>query len=243
MTDRVLRRLNCSRVARAAALAGLLIGLAASPVAAAPLGDLAATTVAVETALKQKRPTAAEALARDALRLVEQTPAMESLEVANLNRLLGDALFDQQKFVEAEPYYRRALTLRQNRLGRDHLDTATSANDLGLVLKRQGRFADAIPFYLEVVAIHEVLQGPNHPETAKATFWLARIYDANGQYTEAAAAMGRAAERAALALGPRDPTTIEWLGERAAMLHDAGDLAAAEPAYIEANRLGEMVFE
>jgi CHAT domain-containing protein len=243
MTDRVLRRLNCSRVARAAALVGLLIGLAAWPVAAAPVADLAARTVAVETALEQKRPTAAEALARDALRLVEQSPATESLEVANLNRLLGDALFDQQKFVDAEPYYRRALALRSSQLGRDHLDTATSANDLGLVLKLQGRFADAIPFYLEVVAIHEVLQGPNHPETAKATFWLARIYDANGQYAEAAAAMGRAAERAALAFGPRDPTTVEWLGERAAMLHDAGDLAAAEPAYGEANRLGEEVFE
>ena len=54
------------------------------PFAAAPVADLAAKTVGVETALKQKRPTAAEALAREALRLTEQSLGTESLEVVNL---------------------------------------------------------------------------------------------------------------------------------------------------------------
>ncbi|MBI4923895.1 MAG: CHAT domain-containing protein [Devosia nanyangense] len=242
MAARVRRRLHHKSLP-AAMLACALLGIFVAPVLAGSVDDMAARAAAVETALSDKDAVAAEGLAREALELAEQSAAAATLAAANLNRLLGDALFSQEKFVEAEPYYRRALALREEQLGAGSVDTSISANDLALVLKRQQRFAEAEPYYRQVVAIRETVEGPNHPDTARAAFWLSRILDAQGRFADAAGAMADAVVRAAIAFGENDPTTIEWMGERAAMLHDAGDHAAAEPVYIEAIRSGEAVFE
>ena len=55
--------------------------------------------------------------------------------------------------------------------------------------------------------------------------------------------MGTAVERATAVFGRTSRDTIQWLGERADMLQDAGDFATAEQVYIEANALGTAYLE
>ncbi|MEO6012604.1 MAG: CHAT domain-containing tetratricopeptide repeat protein [Devosia sp.] len=217
-------------------------GLAVTQAMEGVAETIAQQTAEIEAALRDKKPVEAEVLARDALAFAESM-GPETLEVANLSRLFGDALFYQSRIVEAEPYYRKALTLREKLLDPNSLDIAISANDLGIILKRQNKFVEAEPYYRQVIAIREAAQGHDHADTARAVFWLSRNLDANAQYAEAAAAMADAVARATVALGPNDPTTVEWLGEYAAMLHDSGDYAAALPAYLDAITMGEAVLD
>ncbi|MEO6396649.1 MAG: CHAT domain-containing tetratricopeptide repeat protein [Devosia sp.] len=226
----------------AALLAVVLLALVALPAWADPADDLAARVAAIEAVLADKDGVAAEPLAVEALALAEATIGADSLEVANLNRLLGDAYFYQERFAEAEPHYRVAFALREKRLGTNDVDTAVSANDLAIILKRLKRFTESQIYYEKVLAIREGLFGENSPEEAKANFELARIIGLNGKGVEAAAMMDRAIAKAAIAYGPNDPTLADWMIEKAAILHEAGETELAETAYVQAIAFGESVY-
>jgi CHAT domain-containing protein len=222
------------------ALVFVLTCVLAAPVpvtVAAPADDIAALVEQIEASISDS-PTDAEATAREALALAEREFGSEHLATANLHRLLGDALFNQERFTEAEPHYRDAAAVRETLLGTYHADTAISLNDLAIVLRRQARYDEALPLYAKVLDIREQVLGPNDPNTARSTFWLARLLQSNGRDGEAASVMHTAAERATIAFGRSDRTTIQWLGEEADLLQAAGDLAAAETVYLEVNALG-----
>ena len=83
-----------ARGARQAALAAFLACVMAAPaVTCAHASDIAALTRQIEAALDADRPQDAEAAALAAL---ADAPA-DSVETANLHRLLGDAIFNQQR--------------------------------------------------------------------------------------------------------------------------------------------------
>lgn len=213
-----------------AALALALLAPPSPAIAAEP-------AAAVEQLLNDKRYAEAEAAARAAL----AATAAETLEAANISRLLGDALFYQKRYREAEPHFRLALTIREKLLG-EHAYTAVSANDLAVVLRQEGRFAEAEPFARRTLAIRESVLGRDHPDTAVAAYWVARTVDSLGRAGEAASLMEDALSRSAAAYGRDDPRTVGWWGEYAAILHDAGD-PAAEAVYRGAIRAGEAVFQ
>ncbi len=225
-----------NRLALAIALACVLLA-PVPPGFAAPSDDIAALTTQIEAALEADQSVDAEAAARTALELAEREYGSEHLVMANLHRLLGDALYNQERFTEAEPHYRDAAAVREKLLGTYHVDTAVSVNDLAIVLRRQGRYDEALPLYAKVLDIRETVLGPNDPSTARSTFWLARLLQSNERDGEAAAVMRTAVERATVAFGRSDRTTIQWMGEEADLLQDAGDLAAAEPVYVDVNAL------
>ncbi len=239
MANRLVRQLRHRWLLSAALPATIVLGLSGAPALAQEIDP---QTTAIEQALADKQPVEAETLARAALESADALLAAETLRVANLNRLLGDSLFNQEKYAEAEPFFRRALALREAQLDANHLDIAVSANDLGIVLRRQQRYAEALPLYRQVLAIRETALGPHDANTANAAFWVSRVLDSDGHWAAAAEAMGEAVEKAAIAFGATDPTTADWMGQRAAMLHDAGDADAAETAYAEAIRVGETAF-
>jgi CHAT domain-containing protein len=222
-------------------LALLLACALAAPVApahAGPAEDIAALTAQVEEALGASQPAHAEAAARAGLHRALAEYGDEHLVTANLHRLLGDALFSQDRYAEAEPHYRQAAATREKLLGTYHADTAVSINDLAISLRRQQRYAEALPLYEKVLDIREQVLGTNAPDTARSTFWVARLLQSLGRDSDAAAVMGEAVARAKAAFGATDRNTIQWLGEAADLLQAAGDLAAAERVYLEANALG-----
>ncbi|MEO7221447.1 MAG: CHAT domain-containing tetratricopeptide repeat protein, partial [Devosia sp.] len=237
--------MNAREVRRTSLAAFLACVLAAplAPASAAPVDDVAALTLQIETELASGRSGKAEVLAAEALSLAETALGSDHLATANLHRLFGDALFNQDRYIEAEPHYRSALAVRKELLGTYHADTAISTNDLAIVLRRQQRFDEALPLYAKVLDIRERVLGPNDPDTARSTFWLSRLLEANDRQEEATGAMGKAVERAAIAFGPEDRTTAQWMGEHAALVHNGGDIEAAEPIYDRAIALGQAVLD
>ncbi len=230
-----------TRFACVVVLACALVAPAAAALAA-PAEDIAALVTQVEATM-EAQPAEAEAVAGRALDLAIATYGAEHLVTANLHRLLGDAIYNQGRYVEAEPHYRDAAAVREKLLGTDHADTAVSLNDLAISLRRQERYAEALPLYEKVLAIRETVLGPDAADTAWSTFWVARVLQSLERSGEAASVMAVAVARARIAFGSTDRATIQWLGEAADLLQDAGDIAGAEPLYLEANALGAEALE
>jgi CHAT domain-containing protein/tetratricopeptide (TPR) repeat protein len=228
------------------ALAVLLACALAVPVPqafAAVADDIALLTGQIEYALEDYRPADAETVARKALNLALEEYGAEHLVTANLHRLLGDALYSQDRYADAERHFRPAAAVREKLLGTYHADTAVSINDLAISLRRQERYEEALPLYRKVLDIREKVLGPDHADTARSTFWVATVLQSLERGGEAASVMGTAVERALIALGPTDRFTILWMGQHADLLQDAGDFAAAEPVYIEADKLGKVALD
>lgn len=212
---------------------------------AAPAGPderVAGFVVRIVAALADKRFDNADEMTRSSLRYARLTLGPQSLEVANLDRLLGETLFERDRFADALPLYRDAYATREKLLGVSK-DTAVSASDLGFVLKNLRRFEEAEAYFRKAFELRQMVLVPDDPQTAKSAFWLARMIDSNGRTAEAAEMMGQAVDRASVSFGPNDPFTVQCIGERAAMLHNSNDLAGAEPLYRMAIRLGAKAFD
>lgn len=190
----------------------------------------------IQKLLDDEESFAAEKLAREALADSEKLLAAQALETANFHRLLGDSLYVQRRFEEAEPHFREALEIRERFLG-EHADTAVSAADLGYTLRNQGRLEEAEPYYRQALDIRIAVLGAQHPEVAKSWQRLARLVDQRGDHLRAAGLMDEALAAGRVAFQATDPVLVEWTGERAAMLHDGGNLEEAEKGYREVLRL------
>lgn len=219
-------------------LAGL-VGIGAALMAVVvmpPTGAADQTTApaaAIQSLLDADRPQDAEVLARQSLADAVSVSGERSVQTADMHRLLGDALFNQQRYGEAKPHFRRALSIRQDVLGQKP-DTALSAGDLAITLKNLGKLDEAEGFYRMALDIRIATLGPDDPQTAMSWYRLGRLQDQAGRRVDAAATMEQAIAAARKAWAPDHRNSIVWTGERAAMLHDAGDARAAEPAYREA---------
>ncbi len=215
--------------------AALMAGVVLLPLTYPSLAEetAAARAAAIQTLLDADRPADGEAAARAALGDAMSQHGADSLEAANLNRLLGDALYAQERFAEAEPHFRAALELRGRLLGDASADTAQSANDLGLTLRNLKQFVEAEALMRLALDIRIRAFGPEHENVARSWFALARTLEDKGDNVAGAAAAGKAAEIGRKALGDTSPLVILWSGEQAAMLHNGGDLGAAETLYLK----------
>lgn len=198
---------------------------------AGPREDAASSAAAIQQRLDDGRPAEAETLARAAVEDARGKLGRDTIETANLLRLLGDTLYDQQRYAEAEPFFREALDIRQTKLEPGSEDVAHSATDLALTLKELGRYGEAEPLFRQALRIREALVGPDHMDVARSLARLSRMFARKDDYAQAAPLLARAVAIAARARGAGDRTVVLWTGELAQNLHDAGDLAAAEPVY------------
>ncbi len=217
---------------RAALLAGA--AFAAAPAAAQDAID--PRPAEIQNLIDDERPVQAERVARAALAEAQAALSAQALVTADFHRFLGDALYAQRKFAEAEPHFREALALRERYLG-EHADTAVSAADLAYTLRQLGRLEEAEPFYRKALDIRIAVLGATDPETARSWQRLARLVDQRGDHLRAAGLMDEALAAGRVAFAADDPVLVEWIVERAAMLHDGGDLEGAEAGYREALRL------
>ena len=122
---------------------------------------------------------------------------------ANIYRLFGDTLFDQQRYAEAEPLFRKALAIREKVLGPDHPDTARSNGDLAVTLKWLKRFDEAELLYRRALAIREKAFGPDSGDVAQSWFRLSRLFDAKGDHAKAAEMLEHAVAVGEKAYGAR----------------------------------------
>jgi CHAT domain-containing protein/tetratricopeptide (TPR) repeat protein len=165
------------------ALAIMLTCAFAAPVLASPVDDIAALTMQAEATL-DAQPADAEAAARAALDLALKEYGAEHLATAKLHGLLGDALYNQDRFAEAEPHYREAAAVREKLLGTYTADTGQSINDIAIALRRQERYAEAVPLYRKAIDIRETVLGPDDSKTLSTVEGLARALWSLGEIAQ-----------------------------------------------------------
>jgi CHAT domain-containing protein/tetratricopeptide (TPR) repeat protein len=189
----------------------------AAPVFAAPADDIAALITQAETAL-DAQPADAEATAREALDLAEQEYGAEHVITAHLHGLLGDALYNQDRFAEAEPHYREAAAVREKLLGTYDADTGQSINDIAISLRRQERYVEAVPFYRKAIDIRETVLGLSATKTLSTVEGLARTLWSLGEIAESEQLYRRLLAAREATDGPDSPTVadvLRWIGRAA----------------------------
>ena len=183
------------------------------------------------TLYQQGRYAEAAKVAKEALKVTEDTFGPGHPAVATSLTLLGQVYQAQGKPAEAEPLFKRALAIHEKALGPDHPTVGTSLNNLADVYRAQGKYAEAEPMFKRALAIYEKALGPENPEVATTLNNLAAVYLAQGKYTEAEPMFKRALAIREKALGPAHPKVAESLNNLALLYYSQGKYAEAELLY------------
>lgn len=134
---------------------------------------------------KQGKYDEALPLARQVLKLREQSlPAADPLLIPALNNL-AFALIAKEKYGDAIPHLERSLGLVEKRVGRDSPQLVGVIGQLALALFRHGEKSRAGEFLIRSVEIREKAYGVGHASTAEAVYLLADFYQGRRKYEEA----------------------------------------------------------
>lgn len=138
---------------------------------------------------RQGRYSEAISVAREALRVAEETFGPEHTNVAMSLEFLA-ALYDAQgRYADAEPLNRRALAIFETSLNPADATTpgvlASALQSLAIAYVRQGKYEDAEPLHKRVVAIMQDALGPDHPDVAMALDNYALLLRKLGKVQEA----------------------------------------------------------
>jgi len=139
----------------------------------------------IETLFHQGKIREATSLAKEAVKVAEQTFGSGHHNVATSLSNLAMLYQAQGQYAEAEPLHKQALVIREKVLGPDHPDVALSLNNLATLYKKQGRYAKAEPLYKRALVIWEKALGPDHHFVVQILNNLAGLYQAQGQHAKA----------------------------------------------------------
>lgn len=180
-------------------------------------------------------------LARDVVRILEQTRGPDDLVLAvSLNRL-ARLLEVTGDFAGARALYERALHIRERALGPEHVDVSQVLNNLGGVLIATGDFAGGRAMYERALEIRERALGPMHTDVALSLNNLAYLLHVIGDYRGSRPLYERALRIYEQAYGPWDLAVATNLGNLASLLFITGEYAAARPMLERALRIRERI--
>jgi tetratricopeptide (TPR) repeat protein len=195
----------------------------------------------VEQLTKQGKYDEALPLAREALKVAENTFGSENLNRANALDHLGTVYWGIGKYADAEQLYKRAIAIREQILGPENPDVAGSLSNLAVIYSFEGRYGEAEPVYKRALAIREKELGPEHPDVAGSLNNLANFYQEQGRYAEAEPLHKRALAIREKELGPEHPDVARSLNNLANVYGGQGRYAEAEPLFMRALAIWEKV--
>ena len=130
-------------------------------------------------------------VAKEALKVAEQTFAPDHPNYTNSLNNLAELYRTQGQYAKAEPLHKRALAIWEKVLGPDHLYVALSLNNLGLLYYAQGQYAKAESLYRRALGIMEN-SVPINRNIAGILDNLAKLYIKMGRDDEAKKLLARA---------------------------------------------------
>ena len=172
----------------------------------------------------------AEAWFRQALRLQEERPETDHLNVSDTLHHLAKLSSIMGQAQDAERLYRRALAIKEATLGTDHPDVASTLSSLASCLLKTGRFEEAKKFLGRALAIYENKLGTDHSQVARTLYDLGRCARSadNGEEAE------RLYRQALLIQERSRPASLSELGDT---LFALGGCVSEAGRIVEANIL------
>jgi tetratricopeptide (TPR) repeat protein len=148
----------------------------------------------VTTLYQQGRYSEAANVAKEALKVTEETFGSDHPNVAISLNKLAELYIAKGNYAEIEPLYKRMLNICENAFGPDHPDVAVSLNKLAELYYNQGRYTEAEPLYKNALDICEKSLGPDHSDVATTLKNMAVLYKKIGKDDEAEKLLERAKE-------------------------------------------------
>lgn len=140
--------------------------------------------------LAQGRAVEAEAAARQAVRLSRQVE--EPFRVAGSLRRLGDALRDQERYIEARQAFDEILEELASRIPEGHSEIALTHLSYGVLAGREGSWEEAESHQRRALELYAPLASADSPRLATIRLELARALIALEQEDEARNVLDRA---------------------------------------------------
>ena len=176
----------------------------------------------------------AEQMYQIALRLWTAVRGTGSLEEAELQENLSQALCGQSRNIEAEALVRRALAQERKLLPPDHADIALSLNDLAVYLHQQGKFPEAEARQREALAMRQRLFQGDHPNVAESLDNLGSTLFAQDKLAEAEPYQRQALAMRRRLFGEVSPQVAFSLNSLGSLLYRACKLEEAQTMFEEA---------
>ena len=219
--------------------------LAEGEAAGLPLGELADLRVAAgRWQTNCGSPARGVELLTQAVQDLTELHGADSLEVLDLNGLLGRALAHARRYVEAEELLADVLVERERRLGPDHELTLIARGNLGRCVRMSGRPNEALLMATTLLEDRRRVMGPQHPATLDTMGHVAHALGDLGRPAEAADLFDEQADLRRVVFGPdhwatqqshRNATTM-----RSRVAGPDADIAELEQMVLECVRdLGE----
>jgi CHAT domain-containing protein/tetratricopeptide (TPR) repeat protein len=238
--------------------AGLLASslIPASPVAAAPTPPPASVAAPAPSPPAAPAPhtldhtralirdgnyAAAEREARALLREAERTSGPDSLAVADVLDVLGEAMRRGTKAGDPETraICERSIAIREKALGTDDPAYATSLYQLGYLLYVNADFAEAKRLLERSLAIREAKLSPDDPAIAATLVPLGALVSDMGDQIQAEAMFERVLRIREAEYGRESPEAAEAIEAIAAIHFRSGDFAGSIPLHEEALHINE----
>ncbi|PYI10740.1 TPR-like protein [Aspergillus sclerotiicarbonarius CBS 121057] len=182
------------------------------------------TQMRAETALKQGNFEAAVAEYRAALRMLDETPALDidKQSRAAILHSLGQAYRDHERTQESAVCYLKALGLFKRACGRDHPNNFAILHDLGTFCAKDGYATEASALYERSLAGRLKTLGHNAPETLRTMQDLAFLKVSLGDLEAALMLLEKAVPSLDTVFGLQNATTLSAKNQLSLLYHKLG---------------------
>jgi serine/threonine protein kinase/tetratricopeptide (TPR) repeat protein len=169
--------------------------------------------------------------------LLEEEAVGEPLDVAYLQRALGNALLRLGYHERAAALFTKSRQTCMARLGPDHGETLTSTNNLAEAYRLGGQLDQALALHVQTLQKLKATVGLGHHATLTTMNNLAETYRSAGRLEQALALHQQTLRLRKLSLGVDHPDTLQSMNNLAAAYREAGRWDRALPLLEEVIRM------
>ncbi|OOF91201.1 hypothetical protein ASPCADRAFT_177830 [Aspergillus carbonarius ITEM 5010] len=182
------------------------------------------TQMRAETALRQGNLKAALVEYHTALRMLDETPALDidQQSRASILHSLGQAYRDLEMTQESGVCYLKALGLFKRTFGRDHPNNFAILHDLGTFCAKDGYATEASALYERSFAGRLKILGHNAPETLRSMQDLASLKVSLGDLEAALVLLEKAVPALDTVFGLQNATTLSAKNQLSLLYHKLG---------------------
>jgi serine/threonine protein kinase/tetratricopeptide (TPR) repeat protein len=176
-----------------------------------------------------------------ALRIREQHPGVERLELARALADVADLYEYQGRYEPSENHWKQAIEIRTQARGESDPTAISWMTNLARVYGKQARSAEAEPLLLRVLELQRSRFGEQDQRTLATMGTLASFYQELGRNEEAEALQLEVLEIRKRHLGEEDPETLKSMNNLANVYASQGRLEEAIPLYTRALELKRKI--